>query len=549
MSQPNVKEETGPDLPGLTCLELIGSGGFADVFLYERDQPRIRVAVKLMKPNAIDDSKRRQFAAEADAMAELAEHPYIVPVLGAGTAPDGRPYLIMRYYQSSDLATKVATQPLSVSDALRLGVQLASAVETAHRAGIIHRDIKPSNILVSSYGQPGLSDFGIAGRPSDGDVDDEDIGVSIPWSPPEVLTGASNGSVTSDVYSLAATVWHLLVGRAPFYVPGGDNGERATFTRIVHSRPPTTGRDDAPASLDRLLQQALAKDPAHRPQSALELARHFQRIEQELRLARTEAVLLDQAGSNVAASQPATTTNHPGPVVANGPTLDETPLGLTSSEAAACPVIADAPTVRPPRRVDSAQADSREPRRQWKSVETAREVEDQSAEPAQTPHNRDDELSRPTELRPRSTGSVQSGVENSDPAPRVSRRWLLVATAVVAVLVVGIGMILGRGGHQPDQAGKSPRQATDTNLGDVAPGAPADPSVRYRVTGDRVIFTWQPVTGAIGYEWTSASGRSHRTKGTRVTVPKSSSGRTCITVSSLGGAGTPASSGRGACAP
>ena len=209
-----------PDLPGLRYLEPLGSGGFSDVYLYERDQPRIKVAVKLMKADVLDDVQRRQFVAEADTMAELAEHPFIVPVLGAGTTDDGRPYLVMRYYPPPDLGERVASSPMSVPDALRTGIQLASAIETAHRSGIIHRDIKPSNVLVSSYGVPGLSDFGIAGRAAEAVDEDEHLGVSMPWSPPEVLSGASNGSATSDVYSLAATVWNLIVGRSPFTIKG-----------------------------------------------------------------------------------------------------------------------------------------------------------------------------------------------------------------------------------------------------------------------------------------------------------------------------------------
>ena len=175
---------------------------------------------------------------------------------------------------------------MSVPEALKTGIQLASAVETAHRNGIIHRDIKPANVLVSSYGVPALSDFGIAGRGDRGE-DDDNLGVSMPWSPPEVLTGHSNGSAASDIYSLAATIWHLLVGRSPFAVTG-DNGERALFGRILHGKVPSTGRADAPSSLDRLLQQAMSKDPAHRPRTALELARHLQRVEQEMRLRSEE---------------------------------------------------------------------------------------------------------------------------------------------------------------------------------------------------------------------------------------------------------------------
>ena len=94
-----------------------------------------------------------------------------------------------------------------------------------------------------------------------------------------LLDGRSNGSVASDVYSLGATIWHLLVGRSPFSIPSGDNSTRALSARILHAAPPATQRPDVPPALDRLLQQCLAKRPEHRPASALELARALQRIE------------------------------------------------------------------------------------------------------------------------------------------------------------------------------------------------------------------------------------------------------------------------------
>ncbi len=168
-------------------------------------------------------------------MAELADHPFIVQVFWTGTTDDGRPYLVMKYYPPPNLGKRSETQRFAVAEVLRIGIQIGSAVETAHRAGILHRDIKPANILISQYNEPGLTDFGIAGHTVDA-ADDDDLGVSIPWSPPEVLSGASNGSAQSDVYSLAATIWNLLVGRSPFWIPGGDNSlARADGTGAAHA--------------------------------------------------------------------------------------------------------------------------------------------------------------------------------------------------------------------------------------------------------------------------------------------------------------------------
>ncbi|GAB3117341.1 hypothetical protein GCM10027055_28610 [Janibacter alkaliphilus] len=293
-----------PQIPGLAYVQRLGSGGFADVHLYRQELPRMLVAVKVLHSAATD--LREQLVAEANTMAELAEHPYIVTVLRADVADDGRPYLVMSYYPRPNLSVRARQRALPVSEALRTGVQLASAVETAHRAGVLHRDIKPANVLVSSYGAPALADFGIAGRAAEVD-DHDDVGVSVAWSPPEVLRGSSNGSVAADVYSLSATIAFLLSGRTPFEQVDGDNSGDALVRRTLGDRPRRTDREDVPESLERLLQAGMAKNPARRPGSALALGLDLQRVEQELRLPRTELVVDDDEGWRDRASSPVTT--------------------------------------------------------------------------------------------------------------------------------------------------------------------------------------------------------------------------------------------------
>lgn len=294
---------SAPLIPGFAFVEHLGSGGFADVFLYEQQWPRQRVAVKVVRPDVpLTEREKYLFTAEANAMARLADHPYIVSVITAGvTAEGGRPFLVMRYCPPPDLGIRVRSNPMAPVDAVSTGIKLASAIETAHRSGILHRDIKPSNVLVTSYHEPALTDFGIAGHVADVEGDN-DVRISYPWSPPELLDGRSNGSVASDVYSLGATIWHLLVGRSPFSIPSGDNSTRALSARILHAAPPATQRPDVPPALDRLLQQCLAKRPEHRPASALELARALQRIESAAGWPRTAvAVEGDRPDASVAA--------------------------------------------------------------------------------------------------------------------------------------------------------------------------------------------------------------------------------------------------------
>lgn len=288
--------EAPPELPGLAFERLLGSGGYSDVYLYRQQLPLRHVAVKVLKNSGLAAPLRSQLTAEANAMAGLADHPNIVPVFSAAVSSDGRPYIVMSYYSRPNLAIRAASERLGVSEVLRIGIQIASAVETAHRAGILHRDIKPANLLINQFGVPGLTDFGIAGRIAD--EDDDDTGVSVPWTAPEVLYATGPTSVRSDVYALAATLWHLLVGRSPFEVRGGDNSTFELMRRIHDLPVPPTGRADVPESLDRLLRQAMAKDPQVRPASAIDFARGLQAIEAELRLPRTDIVVLTELLDN-----------------------------------------------------------------------------------------------------------------------------------------------------------------------------------------------------------------------------------------------------------
>ncbi len=158
----------------------------------------------------------------------------------------------------------------------------------------------------------------------------------MPWSPPEVLYGQSNGDSRSDVYSLAATLWHLLVGRSPFEQPGGDNSAYALMPRIRAVPVPPTGRADVPVSLERLLAHAMAKKPENRPQTALELARGLQSVEQEQRLPRTPVVVLDETGNTAVSELPAARPEHD-----RDRTSVRTPVSVSQPEVARAPVAAD----------------------------------------------------------------------------------------------------------------------------------------------------------------------------------------------------------------
>lgn len=280
-------ETAAPTIPGMDHVATLASGGFADVHLYDQRVPSRRVAVKVLR-DAVGAGGAAAFLAEADALARL-EHPHVVGVHGVGLAGDGRPYLVMPFYPGPDLGTRSAGAGLDVEEVLRVGVQVGGALETAHRRGLLHRDVKPANILTGPYGEPGLADFGLAAGP-DADLES---GVSVPWTAPEVLFGTAAPSVRSDVYSLAATLWTLLAGHPPFEaaaVAGAGSG--AELLRRIRSAPvPPIGRPEVPPALEALLVRGLAKDPAERPASVLELVRGLQDAQRAQGMSVVEPVL------------------------------------------------------------------------------------------------------------------------------------------------------------------------------------------------------------------------------------------------------------------
>ncbi|WP_104061061.1 serine/threonine-protein kinase [Arthrobacter sp. 4R501] len=281
-----------PHIPGFTYISLLGSGGFSDVYLYEQDRPRRKVAVKVLLSDLKTEGARRRFESEANLMAQLSSHPYIVTIFEAEVTEAGHSYLAMEYCSRPSLDVRYRRQRFSVDEVLAVGIQVASAVETAHRAGIAHRDIKPANILVTDYNRPALTDFGISGTLG-GDAD-EDAGMSIPWSPPEQFADGPVDGVMVDVWALGATLYTLLAGRSPFVMPGTDNSQRELISRITSAALPRLGRADVPESLERALSTAMAKSAASRYSSAHAFALALQRIQAELNLSVTPFEVLEE---------------------------------------------------------------------------------------------------------------------------------------------------------------------------------------------------------------------------------------------------------------
>jgi serine/threonine-protein kinase PknK len=246
--------------------EPVGRGGFGVV--YRCNEPSLDrvVAVKVLSSDQ-DDVDLEQFAREQQAMGRVSGHPNIVPVLHSGLTFTGRPYIAMQYHRRNTLGAWIHDDgPLGVREALTIGVRLAGALETAHRAGVLHRDVKPANVLLTDYGEPQLSDFGIARITGSRETAPAILVGSPSYTAPELFEGRP-ASKAADVYGLAATVFTLLSGDPPFPFRAGENP--IAFVRRVAAGPiPDLRAKGVPDPICSALEFGLNIDPACRPSSA-----------------------------------------------------------------------------------------------------------------------------------------------------------------------------------------------------------------------------------------------------------------------------------------
>ena len=303
-----------PVIGGYSYVRPLGSGGFADVFLYEQDMPRRVSAVKVLFADALNPEVRRAFNVEADIMAKLSAHPAIVTIYQASISADGRPYFAMEYCPDT-MSARYKKEPLDIVEVLDTGVRIAGALETAHRAGLLHRDIKPSNVLINALGSPVLADFGIAAAVSADDGVPEIFAMSIPWSAPEVLQERVSGSVPSEIWSLGATLYTLLAGRSPFEASTREKNTREQLVRrITAARYTALPVDGLPPRIDEILSKAMHRDPAKRFATMAEFAEQLRWAQYELGIPSTS---FDVASPEWAAASPIRfkDTRQRGPVV------------------------------------------------------------------------------------------------------------------------------------------------------------------------------------------------------------------------------------------
>jgi serine/threonine-protein kinase PknK len=252
----------------------IGRGGSGVVYRCYQTSLGRRVAVKVLGSD-IDPANRERFLREGYAMGALSGHPNIVHILQVGVTASNRPYIVMPYYAADSLALRLRRiGPIQWPDALRIGVKLCGALETAHGTGTLHRDIKPGNVLVNDYGEPHLSDFGIAHIAGGYETATGYFTGTIAFTAPEVLAG-SPPTAAADVYSLGATIYALIAGTAAHERNTGED-LIAHYLRIGSTPVPDLRPAGIPADVCASIERAMSLDPAKRPASAAEFGRELQ---------------------------------------------------------------------------------------------------------------------------------------------------------------------------------------------------------------------------------------------------------------------------------
>jgi eukaryotic-like serine/threonine-protein kinase len=249
----------------------LGRGGMATVYLAQDTVLDRPVALKVLAEHLADDEDfRERFLREARLAAKLV-HPNVVQVYDANEDERG-PFIVMEYVDGHTLADELKRRGrLPPAEVVAIGIQVCSALEAAHEAGLVHRDIKPQNILLRPDGRVKIADFGIARSLTA--TRHTEIGTVLgtaAYLAPEQARG-ERVTPAADIYSLGVVLYEMLTGRTPF--------EANTLPALVLQReqgkltPPHDLAPDVPLALERVIMPCLALQPEQRPASAAQLAR------------------------------------------------------------------------------------------------------------------------------------------------------------------------------------------------------------------------------------------------------------------------------------
>ncbi len=257
----------------------LGSGGMATVYLAEDLKHHRKVAVKVLRPELAASLGPDRFLREIEIAAGLT-HPHILTLIDSGQA-DGFLYYVMPYIEGESLRDKLRSErQLSIDEALAITRALASALDYAHRRGIVHRDIKPENVLLQE-GEAVVADFGIARAITAAGTEkltETGLAVGTPaYMSPEQASGETELDGRSDLYSLACVLYEMLAGDPPF---AGSTAQVVMARHSVDAVPPLrTARRTVPDHLEQAITKALAKVPADRFTTAEEFVKALSRAD------------------------------------------------------------------------------------------------------------------------------------------------------------------------------------------------------------------------------------------------------------------------------
>jgi beta-lactam-binding protein with PASTA domain len=328
-------------------LDRIGSGGMADVFRAEDTHLGREVAIKVLHRRFAQDQEFvERFRREAKSAAGL-QHPHVVGVFDRGEH-EGTYYIAMEHLPGRTLKEIIeAEAPMPQERVIELGVQILQAAGFAHRRGVIHRDFKSHNVIVDEEGNAKVTDFGIARRGASEITETGSIMGTAQYLSPEQAQGQAV-TAASDLYSIGVILYEMLAGRLPF------DGDSAVSVALKHlSEPPpqlSQLRPDIDPALESVVMAALAKDAAHRWQSADEFAAALAAVGEHL------ADGSGRPGQDTAAFGPVVA---PLPGAADAAAAEAPPPG----EATAPTAVAGAPPPLTPHEAAIAEEERR--RRRW----------------------------------------------------------------------------------------------------------------------------------------------------------------------------------------
>jgi tetratricopeptide (TPR) repeat protein len=259
-----------------------GRGGMGVVYRAVDARTGAPVAVKVLPREAEDTESAARFEREAATLAAM-QHPSIVRYVGHGRTERGELYLAMDWLDGEDLASVLGRGPLPLREAVELAATLADALAAVHARGLVHRDLKPSNVMLAGgvVRRPILLDFGIARRTAAAALTRSGAVVGTPqYMAPEQVRGAATIDGRADLFGLGLILFECITGRPAFVA----EHPVAVLAKILLEAPPTISKPGRaiPASLEALVAELLAKDPAARPANAASVGLALQAIATEL---------------------------------------------------------------------------------------------------------------------------------------------------------------------------------------------------------------------------------------------------------------------------